>query len=193
MRDRVDAVGGVHSSSRWRAVSARRRDCVGLVPWGRECVDDDRREDRAGRAYLILFDGGLRSGWRAVRRASVPVVSLGVVGTFVTAGLTTVAMRCALGFSWTTSGLIGAAVAPRDPAIMFSVLGRCEIKRRAGTILEGESGANELVAGVMRCPDRQLPLKHLLSSFAAVRLGSGRLLTGKRAARTVVSGYGPVR
>jgi cell volume regulation protein A len=94
---------------------------------------------------VILFNGGLRTGWRRVREAWVPIVSLGLAGTFVTAGLMAVAARYALGFSWTTAGLIGAALAPTDPAIMFSVLGRWEITGRTGTILEGESGANDPV------------------------------------------------
>jgi potassium/hydrogen antiporter len=94
---------------------------------------------------VILFDGGLRSGWRRVRKAWVPVVSLGLLGTFAMAGLMALAARYVLGFSWTTAGLIGAAVAPTDPAIMFSVLGRWQITGRTGTILEGESGANDPV------------------------------------------------
>ena len=44
-----------------------------------------------------------------------------------------------------TAGLIGAAVAPTDPAVMFSVLGDREIEGRTDTILEGESGANDPV------------------------------------------------
>jgi cell volume regulation protein A len=94
---------------------------------------------------VILFDGGLRSGWRRVRHAWVPVVSLGLLGTFAMAGVMAVAARYVLGFSWTTAGLIGAAVAPTDPAIMFSLLGQWQIRGRTGTILEGESGANDPV------------------------------------------------
>jgi cell volume regulation protein A len=67
------------------------------------------------------------------------------VGTFATAGLMTLAAHWFLGFSWTTSGLIGAALAPTDPAVMFSVLGRREVSGRTGTILEAESGANDPV------------------------------------------------
>jgi potassium/hydrogen antiporter len=48
-------------------------------------------------------------------------------------------------FSWTTAGILGAALAPTDPAVMFSVLGNREIRGRSGTILEGESGANDPV------------------------------------------------
>jgi cell volume regulation protein A len=66
-----------------------------------------------------------------------------VLGTFLTAGLIAVVAHYVLGFDWTLSGLIGAALAPTDPAVMFSVLGGTEIKGRAGTILEGEAGVND--------------------------------------------------
>ena len=94
---------------------------------------------------VILFDGGLRVGWRRFRDAAVPIVSLGLVGTFVTAGLLALVAHYLLGFQWSTSGVLGAALAPTDPAIMFSVMGRHEIAGRTGTILEGESGANDPV------------------------------------------------
>jgi potassium/hydrogen antiporter len=41
--------------------------------------------------------------------------------------------------------LLGTALAPTDPAVVFSVLGRREVAGRSGTILEGESGANDPV------------------------------------------------
>jgi len=94
---------------------------------------------------VILFDGGLRVGWRRFRASAAPVVSLGLLGTFLTAGLLALAARFLLGFTWSTAGVLGAALAPTDPAIMFSVLGRREIAGRTGTILEGESGANDPV------------------------------------------------
>lgn len=94
---------------------------------------------------VILFDGGLRIGRRRFRDAAVPIVSLGLLGTFVTAGLLTLLARAVAGLSWSASGVLGAALAPTDPAIMFSVLGRKEIAGRTGTILEGESGANDPV------------------------------------------------
>src|SRR3954454_13650223 len=94
---------------------------------------------------VILFDGGASIGLRRFRVAAAPIVALGTVGTFATAGLVAVFAHWAFSLGWTTSGLIGAAVAPTDPAVMFSVLGGHEIRGRAGTILEGESGANDPV------------------------------------------------
>jgi cell volume regulation protein A len=106
-----------------------------------------RTVERIGVVALvvILFDGGSRIGLRRFRTAAVPVLTLGVIGTFATAGLTTLAAHWLLDFSWTTSGLLGAAIAPTDPAVMFSVLGRREVAGRTGTILEAESGANDPV------------------------------------------------
>jgi potassium/hydrogen antiporter len=94
---------------------------------------------------VILFDGGESIGRRRFRVAAVPIATLGVLGTFATAGLVTLFAHVVLGLGWVTSGLLGAAVSPTDPAVMFSVLGDTEVRGRARTILEGESGANDPV------------------------------------------------
>jgi cell volume regulation protein A len=95
---------------------------------------------------VILYDGGAAIGWRRFRVAAVPIVSLGILGTFATAGLVTLFAHVVLGLGWLTAGLLGAAVAPTDPAVVFSVLrGGHEIRGRTRTILEGESGANDPV------------------------------------------------
>jgi potassium/hydrogen antiporter len=94
---------------------------------------------------VILFDGGLHIGIARFRRSAAPILALGVVGTFATAGVVTVAAHYLLDMSWITAGLIGAAIAPTDPAVTFSVFGGREIRGRAGTILEGEAGTNDPV------------------------------------------------
>jgi cell volume regulation protein A len=94
---------------------------------------------------LILFDGGMRIGWKRFRVAAVPITVLGVFGTFTTAVLIALAGRYLFDFSWTGAGILGAALAPTDPAVMFSVLGKHELGGSTGTILEGESGVNDPV------------------------------------------------
>jgi cell volume regulation protein A len=94
---------------------------------------------------VILFDGGMRVGWKRFRVAAVPITVLGVFGTFTTAALVALAGRYLFDFSWTGAGILGAALAPTDPAVMFSVLGKREVGGRTGTILEGESGVNDPV------------------------------------------------
>jgi potassium/hydrogen antiporter len=92
---------------------------------------------------IILLNGGMDIGWRRMRRSAGPVLALGVAGTFATAALLAVAAHVLLGFSWTLAGILGAALAPTDPAVVFSVLGGTKIGSRAGTILEGEAGVND--------------------------------------------------
>ena len=75
----------------------------------------------------------------------MPILSLGVLGTFASAALIAAAAHVLFDLSWITSGLLGAALAPTDPAVTFSVLGGREIRGRTGTILKGESGANDPV------------------------------------------------
>src|SRR6478735_12445822 len=106
-----------------------------------------RTVERVGVVALIviLFDGGMKVGWRRFRRSAVPISVLGVLGTFATAGLVALAAHSMFGFGWTIAWILGAAIAPTDPAVMFSVLGRREVGGRSGTILEGESGANDPV------------------------------------------------
>jgi potassium/hydrogen antiporter len=94
---------------------------------------------------VILFNGGTLVGWRRFRLAAKPIFALGIVGTFATAGVIAVASHYLFDFSWTTAGILGAALSPTDPAVMFSVLGDKEIRGRTGTILEGESGVNDPV------------------------------------------------
>ncbi|WP_260744899.1 cation:proton antiporter [Mycobacterium sp. SMC-2] len=94
---------------------------------------------------LVLFDGGMHIGpWR-FRAAAVSILSVGVVGTALTAAGAALMVHYACGIDWFPAVLVATAVAPTDPAVVFSVLGKREIRGRSGTILEGESGANDPV------------------------------------------------
>jgi cell volume regulation protein A len=92
---------------------------------------------------VILFNGGMDIGWRRFRASAAPILLLGIFGTFITAGAVALCAHYVLGFEWILAGLVGAAVAPTDPAVMFSVLGGKEIEGRSGTTLEGEAGVND--------------------------------------------------
>lgn len=94
---------------------------------------------------LILFDGGMHIGWPSFRRALRPIAVVGLAGTFLTAAGAAAAGHWLLGLDWYPALLIATAIAPTDPAVVFSVLGKREIVGQAGTILEGESGANDPV------------------------------------------------
>src|SRR5215212_7704783 len=94
---------------------------------------------------IILFDGGMHIGWQRFRTAAGPVVWVGVAGTFVTAAALATLAHTLFDLDWRAALLVGTALAPTDPAVVFSVLGRREVAGRSGTILEGEAGANDPV------------------------------------------------
>ena len=94
---------------------------------------------------MILFDGGMGIGWRHLRPNAGAVLWVGVAGTAVTAAGIAAFAHFALGFGWQIALLLGTALSPTDPAVVFSVLGRREIVGRSGVLLEGEAGANDPV------------------------------------------------
>jgi potassium/hydrogen antiporter len=94
---------------------------------------------------LLLFDGGMNIGVARLREAVGAVVWIGVAGTAVTAVGLALAAHVLFGFGWQAAVLLGVALSPTDPAVVFSVLGRREVGGRSGTVLEGESGANDPV------------------------------------------------
>ncbi|MFZ4374397.1 MAG: cation:proton antiporter, partial [Mycobacterium sp.] len=71
---------------------------------------------------LVLFDGGMHIGWRRFRVAAVPIMTVGVVGTFLTAAGAAVVLHVLFGIDWYFALLVATAVAPTDPAVVFSVL-----------------------------------------------------------------------
>lgn len=93
----------------------------------------------------VLFAGGMGMGRGRFRSATVPILVLGVAGTFGTAAVGALFVHFAFGLSWYVSLLVATAVAPTDPTVVFSVLGQRRLAGRSGAILEGESGANDPV------------------------------------------------
>jgi potassium/hydrogen antiporter len=95
---------------------------------------------------LILFEGGLTSGWSEIRPVLGTAASLATIGTAATAGLAGIAAKWIFGLSLLEGMLVGAAVAATDSAAIFAVLRRSTLEKRLARSLEGESGMNDPVA-----------------------------------------------
>jgi cell volume regulation protein A len=87
----------------------------------------------------------MQIGMRRFRVAAGTIAFVGVVGTFLTTAAIALLAHALFGFDWYLALLLGTAIAPTDPAVVFSVLGQRELAGRSSTILEGESGANDPV------------------------------------------------
>jgi cell volume regulation protein A len=95
---------------------------------------------------LILFEGGLVSGWPELRPVFVPAVSLALVGTLVTALVAGFAAAWIFDLSTLEGLLVGAMIAATDGAAIFAVLRGSALERRLALTLEGESGLNDPIA-----------------------------------------------
>jgi cell volume regulation protein A len=93
----------------------------------------------------ILLDGGMRIGWPRFRAEAGAITLTGVLGTALTIAGAALVTHLVVGVNAYQSLLVATAVAPTDPAVVFSVLGERVEAGGAGTILAGESGVNDPV------------------------------------------------
>ena len=99
---------------------------------------------------LILFDGGLNTPLREVRRVLAPAGVLATVGVAGTAVLVAAGAHF-LGLGWREALLLGAVVSSTDAAAVFAVLrgSGLQLKRKVGVTLEVESGINDPLAVIL--------------------------------------------
>jgi cell volume regulation protein A len=95
---------------------------------------------------LILFEGGLSSGFDEIRPVLRTSIALATIGTLATAGITAVAAALILDLEPLPALLLGSTVAATDAAAVFAVLRGSTLRRRLARTLEGESGMNDPVA-----------------------------------------------
>ncbi len=97
---------------------------------------------------IILFDGGLRTEFAAVRVSWGPAAVLATVGVVVTAAITGLVASLVLGVGLLGGLLVGAIVGSTDAAAVFLLLHQrgLELRRRLSATLEVESGANDPMA-----------------------------------------------
>jgi cell volume regulation protein A len=141
---------------------------------------------------IILFDGGLRTDPKDVRRALWPSLALATIGVIVTAAIVGAAAVLLFSTSWVRGLLIGAIVAPTDAAAVSALLHlrRLELRARVAAILEIESGINDptsilltmLLVDLLVAP-APLPASHIVVLLAreivggaAFGIGGGYLL-----------------
>jgi len=98
---------------------------------------------------LILFEGGLSSGFAEIRPVVGVAAALAVVGTIGTALVTAFAAGMILDLDTTHALLLGSTVAATDAAAVFAVLRGSTLRRRLARTLEGESGINDPIAIVL--------------------------------------------
>jgi potassium/hydrogen antiporter len=95
---------------------------------------------------LILFEGGLTSGFEEIRPVLGSAVSLALVGTVGTALIVGLSAAWLLDLSTLQGLLLGSVVASTDGAAIFALLRESTLRRKLARTLEGEAGLNDPVA-----------------------------------------------
>src|SRR5690349_22211500 len=96
---------------------------------------------------LILYEGGLSSGWAEIKPVFGPSIMLATLGTLLTAGLTAIAALLLIDeLTGLEALMLGSTVAATDAAAVFAVLRGSTLRRKIARTLEGESGINDPIA-----------------------------------------------
>jgi cell volume regulation protein A len=88
---------------------------------------------------FILFHGGLQLSARILERVAVGLTLLVIPGVIITAVVTGVAAAALFGLPLTTGLLIGAVLAPTDPAILVPLFDRIRMRPKVSQTVIAES------------------------------------------------------
>jgi cell volume regulation protein A len=98
---------------------------------------------------LIIFQGGLQVSLTVLRGVATSLVLLVVPGVVLTAAITGAAAAAAFHLPAMTGALIGAALAPTDPAILVPLFARLRLRPRVAQTVIAESALNDPTGAVL--------------------------------------------
>jgi potassium/hydrogen antiporter len=98
---------------------------------------------------FILFHGGLALSFDVLSRVGVGLVLLAVPGVLITALVVGLAATAVFGVPFEAGFLIGAVLAPTDPAILIPLFERLRVRPKVRQTVIAESGLNDAVGAVL--------------------------------------------
>ncbi len=98
---------------------------------------------------FILFHGGLQLSVAVLGRVVVGLLLLAIPGVVLTAVVTGSAAALAFGLPLTTGLLVGAALAPTDPAILVPLFQRLRLRPKVSQTIIAESALNDPTGAVL--------------------------------------------
>ena len=98
---------------------------------------------------LILFYGGLNLSVVVLRRVWVGLGMLAIPGVILTTAVVGVAAHMAFDLSWTAAFLMGAILAPTDPAILIPLFVRSRLRQKVAQTVVAESAFNDPTGAVL--------------------------------------------
>jgi potassium/hydrogen antiporter len=121
-------------------------------------------------ASFILFDGGASLRLRVLREVWITLVVLATLGVLITGLITGLAAQWLLGLPLTVALLLGAVLAPTDPATLVPIFRQIRIRERVSQTVVSESALNDATGAICA-----LVLMGVATGTRALELGSATL------------------
>ncbi len=98
---------------------------------------------------VILFNGGLQLSLRVLHQVAIGLGLLSIVGVIITAAIVGVVAAAAFDVPLSMGFLIGAVLAPTDPAILIPLFERLRLRPKVSQTVIAESALNDPIGAVL--------------------------------------------
>lgn len=96
----------------------------------------------------LVFEAAICISWAELRRDLPVVLVLATLGVLLSAGITAVGMRYAVGWQWASALLFGTLIAATDPVSVIALFKELGVRGRLKLLVEAESLLNDGTAAV---------------------------------------------
>lgn len=98
---------------------------------------------------FILFYGGLELSFSVLSRVGIGLTLLALPGVLITAAIVGVVAMAAFDIPFEAGFLVGAVLAPTDPAILIPLFERLHVREKISQTVIAESGLNDATGAVL--------------------------------------------
>jgi potassium/hydrogen antiporter len=100
-------------------------------------------------ASYILFDGGAALRFEVLKQVWITILVIATIGVLITAGITGLAAHLVFGIPLLVALLMGATIAPTDPATLVPIFRQVRIRDRVAQTVMSESAFNDPMAAIL--------------------------------------------
>jgi potassium/hydrogen antiporter len=100
-------------------------------------------------ASYILFDGGASLRLGVLKQVWITILTIATIGVLITTAITALAAHALLGLPFALALLLGATLAPTDPATLVPIFRKLHIRARVAQTVISESAFNDPLSAIL--------------------------------------------
>jgi cell volume regulation protein A len=100
-------------------------------------------------ASYILFDGGASLRLSVLKTVWITILTIVTIGVLITAAVVALAAHAVLGLPLSVALLLGATLAPTDPATLVPIFRKLQIRARVAQTVISESAFNDPLSAIL--------------------------------------------